>query len=158
MTGDDRFLGMDRDISRRDFIGGVAATAGALALPGIAYPTPDVPTSLDPYPPARLGMRGSHPGSFESAHELRDSRSVGLAGAHQTGETYDLIVVGGGLSGLSAAHFFRKSVGTGATVLVIDNHDDFGGHAKRNELIYNDRLLAINGGTLEIESPGRYNQ
>ena len=78
--------------------------------------------------------------------------------APRSGETYDLIVVGGGLSGLAAAHFFLKDTGRQARVLVLDNHDDFGGHAKRNELTYQGKLLAINGGTLEIESPSRYNQ
>jgi len=110
------------------------------------------------YPPERMGMRGSHPGSFEAAHALRDQRRVDLSGVSQTGETYDLVVVGGGLSGLAAAYYFRKQVGPSAKVLVLDNHDDFGGHAKRNELHYQGRLLAINGGTLEVESPSRYNQ
>ena len=103
-------------------------------------------------------MRGDHPGSFEAAHQMRDQRSWSLAGALNPDEPYDLIVVGGGLSGLSAAHFFIKDVGPKAKVLVLDNHDDFGGHAKRNEFVYNGRTLAINGGTLNIESPQRYNQ
>lgn len=103
-------------------------------------------------------MRGSHPGSFEAAHELRDRRSLDTSGATRTGESYDLVVVGGGLSGLAAAHFFLKNVGADAKVLIIDNHDDFGGHAKRNELRYNGTTLVLNGGTLEIESPDRYNK
>src|SRR5262249_25563516 len=70
---------------------------------------------------------------------------------------YDLVVVGGGLSGLAAAHYFIKEVGRSARVLVLDNHDDFGGHAKRNEFHYNGRMLALNGGTLNIESPLHYN-
>ena len=159
MNTDDRTLGMGREISRRDFINGAAVTAGALAMPSLssAQATP----GSDPaqhYPPERMGMRGSHPGSFEAAHELRDRRSLDTSGAARTGETYDLVVVGGGLSGLAAAHFFLKNVGQDATVLVIDNHDDFGGHAKRNELHYQGRTLVLNGGTLEIESPGRYNK
>jgi spermidine dehydrogenase len=160
LSNDDRILGMDRDISRRDFINGVAMAAGSLALPlsALAGEADYSAGPLNPYPPARMGMRGSHPGSFETAHALRDSRPIDLAGAGRTGETYDLIVVGGGLSGLGAAHYFLKNVGRDAKVLVLDNHDDFGGHAKRNELEYQGRLLAINGGTLEIESPSRYNK
>jgi spermidine dehydrogenase len=151
---------MGRDISRRDFINGVAMAAGSLALPmsGLAAGAEHPSGALNPYPPARMGMRGSHPGSFEAAHALRDRKSVDLSGAVRTGETYDLIVVGGGLSGLGAAHYFHKNVGGNAKVLVLENHDDFGGHAKRNELDYRGKLLAINGGTLEIESPARYNQ
>lgn len=156
---DDHVLGMNRDISRRDFVNGVAMTAGTLMLPwavaAAADSSSDTPNS---YPPARLGMRGSHPGSFEAAHALRDAKRADLSSAERTDGTYDLIVVGGGLSGLGAAYYFLKNVGRDARVLVLDNHDDFGGHAKRNELNYQGKLLAINGGTLEIESPRRYNQ
>lgn len=159
MNNDDRSLGMGREISRRDFINGVTATAGALAVPSLS--SADAISGSDSprdYPPERMGMRGSHPGSFEAEHELRDRRSVDTSGATRTGETYDLVVVGGGLSGLATAHFFLKNAGQDARVLVIDNHDDFGGHAKRNELHYQGRTLVLNGGTLEIESPDRYNK
>ena len=84
-------------------------------------------------------MRGSHPGSFDAAHSLRDGTFWDSAGKPEdTGETYDLIIVGGGISGLSAAHFYRKAVGSKpARILILDNHDDFGGHAKRNEFRVN---------------------
>ncbi len=162
----DRSLGMDRDISRRDFLNGVAMVAGSLALPeaalsagrGSAAATAAAPGEDYPYPPMRTGIRGSQPGSFTAAHALRDSRSVDLGHAEHTGETYDLVIVGGGLSGLAAAHFFHKSIGPGARVLVLDNHDDVGGHARRNEFHYQGRTLALNGGTFDIESPARYNQ
>jgi len=65
---------------------------------------------------------------------------------------------GGGLSGLGAAYYFLKNVGRDARVLVLDNHDDFGGHAKRNEFHHNGKVLALNGGTLNIESPFRYDK
>jgi putative NAD(P)-binding protein len=86
----------------------------------------------------------------------RDHRSVDLSAATHAGETYDLVVVGAGMSGLAAAHYFIKNVGRGARVLILDNHDDFGGHAKRNEFRHDGKLLAINGGTLNIEAPFRY--
>src|SRR5678816_4666637 len=86
------------------------------------------------YPPALTGLRGSHPGSFETAHTLRDGDFWQKAGQPvEIAEKYDLVVVGGGISGLSAAHYFRKAAGEKARVLILDNHDDFGGHAKRNE-------------------------
>ncbi len=162
MTNEDRRIGMDRAITRRDFVGGVAVGAGALSagLPGLAMagaPPAAALSDSNPYPPARTGMRGSHQGSFEAAHSLRDG-TLKLASALDSGETYDLVIVGGGLSGLSAAHFFHKRVGPGARVLVLDNHDDFGGHAKRNEFTVNGRKLVCNGGTLNIESPARYDQ
>jgi spermidine dehydrogenase len=113
--------------------------------------------SPDYYPPALTGLRGSHVGSFEIAHSLRDGTFWDQAGkAADTGETYDLVVVGGGISGLSAAHFYRKIAGTKARILILDNHDDFGGHAKRNELTAGNRRLLGFGGTFSIESPAPY--
>src|SRR5262249_30416969 len=109
------------------------------------------------YPPALTGMRGSHPGSFEVGHALRDG-NVWDADAVNLGETYDLVVVGGGISGLAAAYRFRQLAGGDASVLVIDNHDDFGGHAKRNEFAAGGRLLIGYGGTQSIEAPSRYSQ
>ena len=80
-------------------------------------------------------------------------RSVG---AIDRRETYDLIVVGGGISGLAAAHYYRQKAGAGAKILVLDNHDDFGGHAKRNEFTHNGRTWIGYGGTQSIDSPAPY--
>src|SRR5215831_9111660 len=161
MDSNDRNLGMNSRITRRDFLNGVALTLGASLVPspleellaqGIGQDDPRY------YPPLLTGMRGSHAGSFEVAHQMRDDRKWDLSRAENTGENYDLVIVGGGLSGLAAAHYFIKNVGRNARVLILDNHDDFGGHAKRNEFKYNGRTLVLNGGTLNIESPERYNQ
>jgi spermidine dehydrogenase len=117
----------------------------------------DPEKSPDYYPPALTGLRGSHPGSFDAAHSLRDGTFWDAAGTPQdTGETYDLIIVGGGISGLSAAHFYRKVAGANARILILDNHDDFGGHAKRNEFRVGQRTLLGYGGTYSIESPEPY--
>ena len=158
MNGEDRDLGMGRAITRRDFVQGVAvATAGAAAIGApaaalaqakLARPSPDT------YPPLRTGMRGAHPGSFEAAHDLRDGAS--FAAPESTGETYDLVVVGGGLSGLAAAYFFRKQNGASARILILDNHDDFGGHAKRNEFYHNGRQLMANGGSSYLVAPTQW--
>ena len=118
----DRELGMGRGITRRDFLNGVALTAGAAMLPSDLLAAADMQAgrekSPDYYPPALTGLRGSHPGSFEAAHSLRDGTFWDQAGTPvDTGETYDLVVVGGGISGLSAAHFFRKAAGSKARVL-----------------------------------------
>jgi len=161
VDSNDRTLGMDRSISRRDFLNGVAMAAGALTVPDslLALEQDYAPEQQpDYYPPTRTGMRGSHAGSFEVSHQLRDRRQIDVSGATATGETYDLVVVGGGLSGLGAAYYFLKNVGRDARVLVLDNHDDFGGHAKRNEFHHNGKVLALNGGTLNIESPFRYDK
>lgn len=153
---------MGRRITRRDFLNGVALTAGAAMLPPSAFAAfdeqPDPEKSANYYPPAMTGLRGSHPGSFEAAHSLRDGTFWDQAGKPvDTGEAYDLIVVGGGISGLSAAHFFRKVAGPKARILILDNHDDFGGHAKRNEFRAGNRTLLGYGGTYSIESPQPYN-
>ncbi|KON64340.1 hypothetical protein KOEU_20830 [Komagataeibacter europaeus] len=140
-------------ITRRDFINGVLVSGATGIMEGQARAAGTAGIA----PPARTGMRGSHPGAFEAAHALRD----GTVPAHRirkTGEVYDLVIVGGGLSGLSAAHFFRKYAGADKKILIIDNHDDFGGHAKRNEFSVDGARMVLNGGTLEVESPERYNQ
>src|SRR6266700_5210800 len=130
-------LGMGRSITRRDFLNGCAVAVGAslaTTSPGWleAMAWPDVAPEKDPsyYPPAKTGMRGSHDGSWEVAHGIRDGKT--WADASPDEESYDLIVVGGGISGLAAAYFFRKHAGPKAKILIVDNHDDFGGHAKRN--------------------------
>lgn len=157
----DAELGMGRGITRRDFLNGVALTVGAAILPSDLFAAADMQAgrekSPDYYPPALTGLRGSHVGSFEVAHSLRDGTFWDHAGTPvDTKETYDLVVVGGGISGLSAAHFFRKAAGPKARILIIENHDDFGGHAKRNEFHSSQRTMLGFGGTFSIESPAPY--
>lgn len=160
---EDSKLGMDRAITRRDFLNGVAVGVGGIVasefLPGIvAAEAHGLPAQDRPgyNPPALTGMRGSHPGSFEAAHTLRDGNFWKHAGTLvETGETYDLVIVGAGIGGLAAAHFHLKQ-NPSARILILDNHDDFGGHAKRNEFRPGGRLLLANGGTWAIESPYPY--
>ena len=152
---------MSRKITRRDFLNGVALTLGAAITPSPLFAAFDKQANPEKsaayYPPALTGLRGSHPGSFDAAHSLRDGTFWDHAGKPaDTGETYDLIVVGGGISGLSAAHYFRKVAGTKARVLILDNHDDFGGHAKRNEFRVDNQFRLGYGGTFSIESPAPY--
>ena len=165
MNGNDRELGMHRPST-----GATSSTASAVALGASLLPKWSWALALDaqaagqggerrPYPPRRTGMRGSHAGSFELSHQLRDGRRVDLAAARRTPArptTWSWSAAG--LSGLAAAYYFVANVGRDARVLVLDNHDDFGGHAKRNEFVVDGKLLALNGGTLNIESPLRYNQ
>jgi spermidine dehydrogenase len=156
----DRALGLDRPITRRDFLNGIALGTAAFAYPdaltAAAAADSEVPAQNAPgyYPPLLTGMRGSHPGSFEAAHALRDGQPP--PPPQDTGERYDLIVVGAGISGLAAAHFYRAQRGPDSRILLLDNHDDFGGHAKRNEFHLDERLHLMNGGTLEIDSPRPY--
>ena len=157
----DRFLGMDQPITRRDFLNGIAVGAAAAAsgpllaaAPSAAELPPAAQDAFGYYPPLLTGLRGSHPGSFEDAHALRDGKPTPTA--TDTGEEYDLIVVGAGLSGLAAAHFYRAKGKAHSRILILDNHDDFGGHAKRNEFNLSGHLNLLNGGTLEIDSPRPY--
>ena len=163
----DRELGMQREITRRDFLNGVAVGTGAALLTGSLSPQQLLAAGAldefapekapDYYPPAKKGMRGNHDGSFTSAHRMRDgAKPDSLGEAVDTGETYDLVVVGGGISGLAAAYRFRQKTSRDAKILILDNHDDFGGHAKRNEFQAGGRTVLSYGGTQSIESPGKY--
>jgi spermidine dehydrogenase len=175
----DQKLGMGCGITRRDFVNGAAVTVGSSLLgsamgsaAGSAVVSPSsLLASLDEaaraapetdpsyYPPERQGMRGNHDGTYTYAHKLRDGDFWEGEGKPQaTGEKYDLVIVGGGISGLAAAYFFRQHAGSKAKILIVDNHDDFGGHAKRNEFRVGDRLLLSNGGTQSIENPSEYSQ
>ncbi|MGH8036049.1 MAG: NAD(P)-binding protein, partial [Lysobacterales bacterium] len=133
MNPADRKLGMDRAITRRDFIHDLGLASLAMNLPLNAWAAAAGSESAPVYyPPTRAGLRGSHPGSFEVAHALaREHKTFGPP--RILDEHYDLVVVGGGLSGLAAAYFYRQIHGNQSRILVLDNHDDFGGHAKRNE-------------------------
>jgi len=161
----DRELGMDRAISRRDFLNGVAiGAAGIVASPWLAGLDAQTAARFAQdapgyYPPALTGMRGSHDGSYDVSHALRDPKFWASAGQPAaTGERYDLVVVGGGISGLAAAYFYRARVGPNARILILDNHDDFGGHAKRNEFRPGGTLWIANGGTAGISSPFPYSK
>jgi len=165
MKDRDHKLGIDRPISRRDFIGGIGmALSGSLLscswaetkapLDGLPF-DPTSADSLATYPPIRTGLRGNHPGSFETAHQLRQGKRWDAAEVEDSGEHYDLVVVGGGLSGLATAWFYRETA-PDARILILDNHDDFGGHAKRNEFWHSDKMLLSHGGTINIEDFNQY--
>src|SRR5215471_14352196 len=135
-------------ITRRDFLNGVALTVAS----GL---TPAAQLAADPvrYPPALTGMRGQHDGAFEVAHAVgREGQRYPIESL-PVEESYDLVVVGGGISGLAAAWFYRRAAGENARILVLDNHDDFGGHAKRNEFTIEGRTLIGYGGSQSLQSP-----
>ncbi len=160
----DRALGMDRALTRRDFLNGISIAVGASLVAGSpwleAFGIPDSPFAPenDPnyYPPAKTGMRGSHDGSWEVAHAMRDGQT--WPDPIDDKESYDLVVVGAGISGLASAYFYRKFAGAQSKILILDNHDDFGGHAKRNEFRAEDRLLLGYGGTQSLEAPHHYSK
>ena len=163
-TARGRILGANRPITRRDLLNGASIALGSTVTgwllpefiaPGLAGgQAPQDTTGY--YPPTLSGLRGNHVGSFEAAHRLRDADFWSQVGKiKETHEAYDLVVVGAGISGLAAAHFYRARR-KAARILILDNHDDFGGHAKRNEFQLGDRLALMNGGTFSIDSPRPY--
>jgi spermidine dehydrogenase len=136
-------------ISRRDFLDGMAISVAAGTAPWPALLAANAPRH---YPPALTGLRGSHAGAFETAHALaRDGKT--FSGTTQCGGEYDLVIVGGGISGLAAAWFYQQRHGTQARILILENHDDFGGHARRNEFAVDGRLLVTYGGSESLQSP-----
>lgn len=163
MNSDDRNLGMGRSIARRDLLLGMGVLAASTFVPGRAFA--DEMLRLEraggvgagpSYPPGLTGMRGSHAGSFEVAHQLgRERRSDWGPVQQPDADVYDLVVVGAGVSGLAAAHFYGKQH-PGARILIVDNHDDFGGHAKRNEMQASGRNLITHGGSEFFAQPGNY--
>ena len=161
MKKHDKLLGMDRPISRRDLLHGAGLLAAGSLLPGQV-----LAESLSAgekgslagvgYPPARTGMRGNHPGSFDIAHPLaREGRTDWGVAQEPDADIYDLVVVGAGISGLSAAYYYREAHPE-ARILLLDNHDDFGGHAKRNEMQAGGRTLIGYGGSQSLEGPSEY--
>ena len=141
------------DITRRDFLGGMAMSVAAGST---LSPLELLAKEQAPYPPALTGLRGNHVGSFEVAHGQTQEGRTWPRPANLTDDVYDLVVVGGGISGLSAAFLYRQQVGPQARILVLDNHDDFGGHAKRNEFNVDGRHVIGYGGSMSIDSPSRY--
>jgi spermidine dehydrogenase len=135
-------------LTRRDFLDGVALTIAS----GL---TPAAQIFAQParYPPALTGLRGDHPGSFETAHAFAREGTAFPVDDLAVEDSYDLVIVGGGISGLAAAWFYRRAVGLRARILILDNHDDFGGHAKRNEFTLAGRRIIGYGGSESMQSP-----
>lgn len=146
----DQQLGMYRAILRRDFVQGAGMAALGLGI-GADSVGAEPSSKIDStYPPTKTGLRGSHPGSYDAAHAMaREGKS--FSRATRLDEEYDLVVVGAGISGLAAAYYYRQKNGPDAKVLILDNHDDFGGHARRNEFHQGGEMRLAIGGTHNLE-------
>ncbi len=167
-------------ITRRDFLNGVLWTSVGTSLgwpmealsqaidPTLASPhatplaTPLASATSAPpgafYPPALTGLRGSHPGAFEAAHTLAWTGQLPAASTVQTDANVDCVIIGAGISGLSAALFYLEEIDETARILILDNHDDFGGHAKRNEFTVDGLTLISYGGTQSFDTPSAYSK
>lgn len=151
---------MKQNITRRDFLNGVALGTGVgLLTPTGAWALESSEGGIAnaSYPPTLTGMRGSHEGSYEVAHALAWEGKK-PASYEALNEHYDLVVVGAGMSGLAAAYYYRKKMGPEARILILDNHDDFGGHAKRNEFHHEGRMVLSLGGAQNLDHPGNYSE
>jgi len=154
---------MVKKVTRRDFCNGIAIGTGISLLSpmdlfgqnAFTIQNPEQPFAY--YPPTLTGMRGSHKGSFEVAHALAWTGEKPTK-YEKLNEEYDLVVVGAGISGLATAWFYQKKMGSDARILLLDNHDDFGGHAKRNEFHQDGRLLLGIGGSVNLENPKNYSE
>lgn len=154
-----------KNITRRDFLNGVlwtgtAVTAGwSLNVISETKIPPNINNILSNYyPPALTGLRGNHIGSFEAAHTLVWTGKTDWGKAVKDTNSYDLIVIGAGVSGLSAANFYRQTVKKDAKILILDNHDDFGGHAKRNEFNIDGKTYLSYGGSQSMDAPSTYSK
>jgi spermidine dehydrogenase len=147
-------LGMNRPISRRDFLNGVALTIGGVAIGASVMPHVSFGATPQGDPAEITGLRGHSEAAMNVGHSLRDGTFWNSAPAPEpTGETYDLIVVGGGISGLAAAYLYRQQK-PDAKVLVLENNDEFGGHARRNEFTAsNGKKLIGYGGSQSLQTP-----
>ena len=166
MSKKESLPGADPGLTRRDFIDSAGRIAAATLLSttsGLAAASANTavatgsPTAeqlrTETYPPLLQGIRGQNQSAMSAAHLIRDGQS--LPAGEDSGELYDLVVVGAGMSGLSAAYFYRKTLPS-AKILVLDGCDDFGGHARQNEFEVGGKLLIAPGGTSEIQQAGTY--
>mgnify|MGYP005635209079 FL=1 len=154
---------MKKNVTRRDFCNGVIIGTGVNVLSPLNLfgqsdlLTHELGASISNYPPMLNGMRGSHQGSFEVAHALAWAGQK-PSSYKELNEEYDLVIVGAGISGLATAWFYQQKMGQDARILLLDNHDDFGGHAKRNEFEHDGKLLLGIGGSVNLENPRDYSK
>jgi len=146
----DKTLGLGEPICRRDFLNATLLVSGRLLLgpltPGQLLAqgwTEDGYSGVGDY----RGANGNTSEVMNAAHAIRDGAfDTPPANVADTGEVFDCVVVGGGISGLASALFFKNQARSGRTCLVLDNHPIFGGEAKLNEFNVNgQRLLAPQG-------------
>ena len=137
---------MGERITRRDFLDGVAC---AIVASGVAPSVAHGQQASASYPPERTGYGGSRPEDFSIAHGMRDGLRYDL-GSRPVAERYDVVVIGAGIGGLATAHYLRKARPR-IRILILDNHDDFGGHARRNEFSVDGRFLVGYGGSESME-------
>lgn len=153
-------LGLEQPVTRRDFLGSTLLASGAQLLNPLT-PSHLLALRQGSSSPASAEDWNGHGGVGEYAnsngntwevlsagHRLRDAATpLDAAAALDTGETYDCVIVGGGISGLSAALFFLRQAGPASRVLILENHPIFGGEAKQNEFEVDGHHLTAHQGS-----------
>jgi spermidine dehydrogenase len=150
---------MGASVTRRDFLGSALLASGSALFSGVT-PT-ELLASTDNF--TGYGGVGEYSRSngntldvLKAGHAIRDSLYDPLPkDVIDTGETYDCVIVGGGISGLAAGLFFQRSADPQMKCLVLENHPIFGGEAKQNEfLVDGKRLVAHQGSAIyQIQYP-----
>ncbi len=139
-------------ITRRDFLNGTLLASGAALV-----------TAACPFQLMAAEDWNGYPGIGDYAAANGNTHQV-MADGHMirdhafdkaqppitdTGETHDCVIIGGGISGLSAALFYQRATDSKKSCLVLENHPIFGGEAKRNEFHVNgQRLMASQGSAM----------
>ena len=149
----DSALGMNAPITRRDFLGSTLLASGAVLLQS-ATPA-EILAAKDEFTGyGGVGEYSKANGNtlqvLHAGHSIRDAAYDPLPkNVIDTGEAYDCVIVGGGISGLAAALFFQRQWGPGSKCLVLENHSIFGGEAKQNEFLVDGmRLIAQQGSAI----------
>jgi spermidine dehydrogenase len=144
-------LGMNAPITRRDFLGSALLASGA-ALLGSLSPAELLALGDDFTGYGGVGEYSASNGNtwpvLQAGHTIRDAVYDRLPNdIVDTGETYDCVIVGGGISGLAAALFFQRQAGPGMKCLILENHPIFGGEAKQNEFLVDGQRLIVHQGS-----------
>jgi len=157
LQSDENALGMNTEITRRDFLGSTLLASGALLLDGIA-PAELLAGDDDWTGYAGVGEYSRSNGNtlevMQAGHKMRDGAYHPLpTDVVDTGEIYDCVIVGGGISGLAAALSFLRLAGPKASVLILENHPIFGGEAKQNEFLVDGKKLVAHQGSAIYQVP-----
>ncbi len=142
-------------MDRRDFLNSTLLASGAALLGGIApfqlLAEPDW-TGFSGVGDYAISNGNTH-GVMSAGHAIRDHVFDGKhSEIADTGELFDCVVVGGGISGLASALFFSRASAQ-AKCLVLDNHPVFGGEAKRNEFNVDGHRLMVHQGSAACFPP-----
>jgi len=156
------------NITRRDFIAGSLVGAGSALLYANApwsflkSSGKQKPIGVFNDPWTGFGgvgdygvSNGNVASTRDAAHLIRDMSMEDLVKtAEETGEEYDMVIIGGGFSGIGAAYEFNKVYGDTKKCLILENHPVFGGEAKQNEFDVDGYRIFAPQGSNDFGLPG----